>query len=155
MPKSTLKVKTVRGEPVIELRPLSDPAAWHGALTYAEMHEQIEDEVYDSLAEWLYENPTDRTRVKKLKRWNPVLKEITHLRNRYLKDFIEDSEWYQKQRAEDPNWGVFLDLDYDAMQAICDKHSADKCCKKMSDQKELAKITAKLEKIVKLLQNKE
>ena len=102
MPKSTLKVKTVRGEPVIELRPLSDPAAWHGALTYAEMHEQIEDEVYDSLAEWLYENPTDRTKVKKVKRWNPVLKEITHLRNRYLKDFIEDSEWYQKQRKEDP-----------------------------------------------------
>ena len=119
------------------------------------MHEQIEDEVYDSLAEWLYENPTDRTKVKKLKRWNPVLKEITHLRNRYLKDFIEDSEWYQKQRAEDPNWGVFLDLDYDAMQAICDKHSDDECCKKMSDHKELAKITAKLEKMVKLLQDKE
>ena len=108
MSKSTLKVKTVRGEPVIELRPLSDPAAWHGILTYAEMHEQIEDEVYDSLAEWLYENPTDRARVKKLKRWNPVLKEITQLRQRYLKDLIENSDWVKKQREEDPKWGSIL-----------------------------------------------
>jgi len=139
MPKSTLKVKTVRGEPIIELRPLSDPAAWHGALTYAEMHEQIEDEVYDSLAEWLYENPTDRTRVKKIKRWNPVLKEITHLRHRYLKDLIEDSVWVKQQREEDPMWGSFLTmLDTEGL-----------------DCKELEKITAKLEKIVKLLQNKE
>jgi len=139
MSKSTLKVKTVRGEPVIELRPLSDPAAWHGILTYAEMHEQIEDEVYDSLAEWLYENPTDRARVKKLKRWNPVLKEITQLRQRYLKDLIENSDWVKKQREEDPKWGSVLKPEYS----------------EELDCKELEKITVKLETIVKLLQNKE
>jgi hypothetical protein len=139
MSKSTLKVKTVRGEPVIELRPLSDPAAWHGILTYAEMHEQIEDEVYDSLAEWLYENPTDRARVKKLKRWNPVLKEITQLRQRYLKDLIENSDWVKKQREEDPKWGSILKPEYS----------------EELDCKELEKITVKLETIVKLLQNKE
>ena len=139
MSKSTLKVKTVRGEPVIELRPLSDPAAWHGILTYAEMHEQIEDEVYDTLAEWLYENPTDRARVKKLKRWNPVLKEITQLRQRYLKDLIENSDWVKKQREEDPKWGSVLKPEYS----------------EELDCKELEKITVKLETIVKLLQNKE
>jgi len=139
MSKSTLKVKTVRGEPVIELRPLSDPAAWHGILTYAEMHEQIEDEVYDSLAEWLYENPTDRARVKKIKRWNPVLKEITQLRQRYLKDLIENSDWVKKQREKDPKWGSILEMEYS----------------EELDCKELKKITVKLEQIVKLLQNKE
>lgn len=139
MSKSTLKVKTVRGEPVIELRPLSDPAAWHGILTYAEMHEQIEDEVYDSLAEWLYENPTDRARVKKLKRWNPVLKEITQLRQRYLKDLIENSDWVKKQREEDPKWGSILKPEYS----------------EELDCKELEKITVQLETMVKLLQNKE
>ena len=139
MSKSTLKVKTVRGEPVIELRPLSDPAAWHGILTYAEMHEQIEDEVYDSLAEWLYENPTDRARVKKLKRWNPVLKEITQLRQRYLKDLIENSDWVNKQREEDPKWGSILKPEYS----------------EELDCKELEKITVQLETMVKLLQNKE
>ena len=139
MPKSTLKVKTVRGEPIIELRPLSDPAAWHGILTYAEMHEQIEDEVYDSLAEWLYENPTDRARVKKLKRWNPVLKEITQLRQRYLKDLIENSDWVKKQREEDPKWGSILKPEYS----------------EELDCKELEKITVQLETMVKLLQNKE
>ena len=139
MSKSTLKVKTVRGEPVIELRPLSDPAAWHGILTYAEMHEQIEDEVYDSLAEWLYENPTDRARVKKLKRWNPVLKEITQLRQRYLKDLIENSDWVKKQREKDPKWGSILKPEYS----------------EELDCKELEKITVQLETMVKLLQNKE
>ena len=139
MSKSTLKVKTVRGEPVIELRPLSDPAAWHGILTYAEMHEQIEDEGYDSLAEWLYENPTDRARVKKLKRWNPVLKEITQLRQRYLKDLIENSDWVKKQREEDPKWGSILKPEYS----------------EELDCKELEKITVQLETMVKLLQNKE
>ena len=139
MSKSTLKVKTVRGEPVIELRPLSDPAAWHGILTYAEMHEQIEDEVYDSLAEWLYENPTVRARVKKLKRWNPVLKEITQLRQRYLKDLIENSDWVKKQREEDPKWGSILKPEYS----------------EELDCKELEKITVQLETMVKLLQNKE
>ena len=139
MPKTTLKIKTVRGEPVIELRPLSDPAAWHGILTYAEMHEQIEDEVYDSLAEWLYENPTDRARVKKLKRWNPVLKEITQLRQRYLKDLIENSDWVKKQREEDPKWGSILKPEYS----------------EELDCKELEKITVQLETMVKLLQNKE
>ena len=139
MSKSTLKVKTVRGEPVIELRPLSDPAAWHGILTYAEMHEQIEDEVYDSLAEWLYENPTYRARVKKLKRWNPVLKEITQLRQRYLKDLIENSDWVKKQREEDPKWGSILKPEYS----------------EELDCKELEKITVQLETMVKLLQNKE
>ena len=139
MSKSTLKVKTVRGEPVIELRPLSDPAAWHGILTYAEMHEQIEDEVYDSLAEWLYENPTDRARVKLLKRWNPVLKEITQLRQRYLKDLIENSDWVKKQREEDPKWGSILKPEYS----------------EELDCKELEKITVQLETMVKLLQNKE
>ena len=139
MSKSTLKVKTVRGEPVIELRPLSDPAAWHGILTYAEMHEQIEDEVYDSLAEWLYENPTDRARVKKIKRWNPVLKEITQLRQRYLKDLIENSDWVKKQREEDPKWGSILKPEYS----------------EELDCKELEKITVQLETMVKLLQNKE
>ena len=139
MSKSTLKVKTVRGEPVIELRPLSDPAAWHGILTYAEMHEQIEDEVYDTLAEWLYENPTDRARVKQLKRWNPVLKEITQLRQRYLKDLIENSDWVKKQREEDPKWGSILKPEYS----------------EELDCKELEKITVQLETMVKLLQNKE
>ena len=139
MSKSTLKVKTVRGEPVIELSPLSDPAAWHGILTYAEMHEQIEDEVYDSLAEWLYENPTDRARVKKLKRWNPVLKEITQLRQRYLKDLIENSDWVKKQREEDPKWGSILKPEYS----------------EELDCKALEKITVQLETMVKLLQNKE
>ena len=139
MSKSTLKVKTVRGDPVIELRPLSDPAAWHGILTYAEMHEQIEDEVYDSLAEWLYENPTDRARVKKIKRWNPVLKEITQLRQRYLKDLIENSDWVKKQREEDPKWGSILKPEYS----------------EELDCKELEKITVQLETMVKLLQNKE
>jgi len=139
MSKSTLKVKTVRGEPVIELRPLSDPAAWHGILTYAEMHEQIEDEVYDTLAEWLYENPTDRARVKQLKRWNPVLKEITQLRQRYLKDLIENSDWVKKQREEDPKWGAILKPEYS----------------EELDCKELEKITVQLETMVKLLQNKE
>jgi hypothetical protein len=45
MAKSAIKIKIVRGEPVIELRPESEPAAWLALLTYAEWHEQIDDKV--------------------------------------------------------------------------------------------------------------
>jgi hypothetical protein len=76
----------------------------------------------------LYENPTDRARVKKIKRWNPVLKEITQLRQRYLKDLIENSDWVKKQREKDPKWGSILEMEYS----------------EELDCKELKKITVKL-----------
>ena len=43
MAKSAIKIKMVQGEPVIELRPESEPAAWLALLTYAEWHEQIDE----------------------------------------------------------------------------------------------------------------
>ena len=49
MAKSAIKIKMVQGEPVIELRPESEPAAWLALLTYAEWHEQIDDKVYEEL----------------------------------------------------------------------------------------------------------
>ena len=53
MMKSTFKVKMVKGEPVIELKPESNPAAWLALLTYVEYHEQIDDDLYDELCAWL------------------------------------------------------------------------------------------------------
>jgi len=105
MAKSAVTIKKVQGEPVIELRPESDPAAWLALLTYAEWHEQIDDKVYEQLAAWLYENPTDRAKVKKLNRWNPVVKEVTHNRRYYLKDFLENADFYKAAREADPEWG--------------------------------------------------
>ena len=107
MAKSPVKIKIVRGEPVIELRPESDPAAWLALLTYAEWHEQIDDDLYDELCAWLYEHPTDRLKVKKLNKWNPVIKEVTNNRRYYLKEFLENADFYKKQRALDPEWGDF------------------------------------------------
>ena len=105
MAKSPVKIKIVRGEPVIELRPESDPAAWLALLTYAEWHEQIDDDLYDELCAWLYEHPTDRLKVKKLNKWNPVIKEVTNNRRYYLKEFLENADFYKKQRDLDPEWG--------------------------------------------------
>ena len=105
MAKSPVKIKIVRGEPVIELRPESDPAAWLALLTYAEWHEQIDDDLYDDLCAWLYEHPTDRLKVKKLNKWNPVIKEVTNNRRYYLKEFLENADFYKKQRDLDPEWG--------------------------------------------------
>ena len=105
MAKSPVKIKIVRGEPVIELRPESDPAAWLALLTYAEWHEQIDDDLYDELCAWLYEHPTDRIKVKKLNKWNPVIKEVTNNRRYYLKEFLENADFYKKQRDLDPEWG--------------------------------------------------
>jgi hypothetical protein len=98
-------IKMVRGEPVIELRPESEPAAWLALLTYAEWHEQIDEKVYEGLAAWLYEHPTDRTKVEKLSRWNPVVKEVTNMRRYYLKEFLENADFYKKARETDPEWG--------------------------------------------------
>tara|TARA_R110002020_G_scaffold34449_2_gene104780 strand:+ start:885 stop:1220 length:336 start_codon:yes stop_codon:yes gene_type:complete len=105
MSNSTFKVKTVKGESVIELKPESDPAAWLALLTYAEHHEQIDDKLYDELCAWLYEHPTDRLKVKKLNRWNPVIKQVTQNRRYYLKEFLENADFYKKQRDLDPEWG--------------------------------------------------
>ena len=105
MPNSTFKVKTVKGESVIELKPESDPAAWLALLTYAEHHEQIDDKLYDELCAWLYEHPTDRLKVKKLNKWNPVIKQVTQNRRYYLKEFLENADFYKKQRDLDPEWG--------------------------------------------------
>ena len=105
MAKSPVKIKIVRGEPVIELRPESDPAAWLALLTYAEWHEEIDDKVYDELVAWLYENPTDRTKVKQLNKWNPVIKEVTNNRRYYLKEFLENADFYKKAREAYPEWG--------------------------------------------------
>ena len=105
MAKSPVKIKIVRGEPVIELRPESDPAAWLALLTYAEWHEQIDDDLYDELCAWLYEHPTDRLKVKKLNKWNPVIKEVTNNRRYYLKEFLENADFYKKQRDLDTEWG--------------------------------------------------
>ena len=105
MAKSPVKIKIVRGEPVIELRPESDPAAWLAFLTYAEWHEQFDDDLYDDLCAWLYEHRTDRLKVKKLNKWNPVIKEVTNNRRYYLKEFLENADFYKKQRDLDPEWG--------------------------------------------------
>ena len=105
MAKSAINIKMVRGEPVIELRPESEPAAWLALLTYAEWHEQIDDKVYEELSAWLYEHPTDRTKVEKLNKWNPVVKEVTNNRRYYLKEFLENASFYKKAREADPEWG--------------------------------------------------
>ena len=105
MAKSPVKIKIVRGEPVIELRPESDPAAWLALLTYAEWHEEIDDKVYDELAAWLYENPTDRTKVKQLNKWNPVIKEVTNNRRYYLKEFLENADFYKNANWKNNNFG--------------------------------------------------
>ena len=105
MAKSAIKIKMVQGEPVIELRPESEPAAWLALLTYAEWHEQIDDKVYEELSAWLYEHPTDRAKVEKLNRWNPVVKEVTNIRRYYLKEFLENADFYKKAREADPEWG--------------------------------------------------
>ena len=105
MAKSAINIKMVRGEPVIELRPESEPAAWLALLTYAEWHEQIDDKVYEELSAWLYEHPTDRTKVENLNKWNPVVKEVTNNRRYYLKEFLENASFYKKAREADPEWG--------------------------------------------------
>lgn len=105
MSKSPINIKIVNGEPVVELRPESEPAAWLALLTYAEHHEQIDDEVYDFLCGWLFEHPTDRAKVKKLNKWNSAVKQVTNNRRYYLKEFLENAPFYKKQRDLDPNWG--------------------------------------------------
>ena len=105
MAKSAINIKMVRGEPVIELRPESEPAAWLALLTYAEWHEQIDDKVQEELSAWLYEHPTDRAKVEKLNRWNSVVKEVTHMRRYYLKEFLENADFYKTAREADPEWG--------------------------------------------------
>ena len=105
MPKSPIKIKTVQGEPVIELRPESEPAAWLALLAYAECHEQIDDTAYDAWAAWLYEHPPIREKIKKLNKWNDTMKQVTNNRRYYLKEFLENAEFYQEAREADPEWG--------------------------------------------------
>ena len=46
-----------------------------------------------------------KTKVEKLNRWNSVVKEVTNMRRYYLKEFLENAEFYKKAREADPEWG--------------------------------------------------
>ena len=104
LPNLVNKQRSDNGEPVIELRPESDPVSWLALSTIADHYEMVHDEVFDELNKWLYDNPPIRGKVKKLKKWKHLYKDIHFIRRNYLKQMKDDPDWIKQRRKDDPFW---------------------------------------------------
>ena len=103
MVKPLIKIRWDKGEPVIELRPVSDPIAWLSVLEYADLHEYIDDKRRNELFKLLYEFTPDRFKIRKLRHKAYLLRLVTHYRRYFLKDQVENPDWYEEQRKINPD----------------------------------------------------
>ena len=96
-------IKRDKGEPVIELRPVSNPIDWLAVLVFADEHENIDDNLRDSLFELLYKHPVDRKKVRKIRIKSHLIKLANYWRANFLKEQIDNKDWYQEQRNKFPH----------------------------------------------------